>query len=161
MAPSPPLDGAIERNLDEVRALSPAIPEEVALGYHFCFGTLGGWPRFVPDDLGQAVALANAFVAASGRRVDWIHLPVLDRSDDAFFAPLAGSRRRARVSAPSTTWARSRSASRWRENLPQFGLGAYCGFGPLPPSELPGCSPTISRRSRLAAAPTGDTPAVW
>ena len=31
---------------------------------------------------------ANAFVAASGRRVDWIHIPVLDRSDDAFFAPL-------------------------------------------------------------------------
>ena len=42
---------------------SPASPR-----YHFCFGTLGGWPRFVPDDLGQAVRLANAFVAASGRR---------------------------------------------------------------------------------------------
>jgi hypothetical protein len=34
------------------------------------------------------VKLANAVVAASGRRVDWIHLPVLDRSDDAFLAPL-------------------------------------------------------------------------
>src|SRR5215831_17870237 len=67
----------------------PGHPREVALGYHFCFGTLGGWPRFSPDDLGQAVSLANAFVVASGRRVDWIHLPVLDRSDDAFFAPLA------------------------------------------------------------------------
>ncbi len=66
----------------------PHIPADVALGYHFCFGTLGGWPRFQPDDLGQAVKLANAFVAASGRRVDWIHIPVLDRSDDAFFAPL-------------------------------------------------------------------------
>ena len=36
-----PLAGAIERNLDEVQAdLTPHIPREVALGYHFCFGTL-------------------------------------------------------------------------------------------------------------------------
>src|SRR6266849_1354893 len=82
------LAGAIERNLTEVRNLSPHIPSGVALGYHLCFGTLGGWPRFQPDDLGQVVKLANAFVAASGRRVDWIHLPVLNRSDDTFFAPL-------------------------------------------------------------------------
>ena len=87
--PGFPLAGAIERNLTEVRNLSPHIPSDVALGYHFCFGTLGGWPRFQPNDLSQAVELANGFVAASGRRVDWIHLPVLDRSDDAFFAPLA------------------------------------------------------------------------
>src|SRR5262249_34795662 len=66
--PGFPREGAIERNLDEVRTPAPHIPAEVALGYHFCFGTLGGWPRFQPDDLGQAVKLANAFVAASGRR---------------------------------------------------------------------------------------------
>src|SRR5262249_56893390 len=71
-----------------VRNLSPHIPREVALGYHFCFGTLGGWPRFAPDDLGQAVKLANAFVAASGRPGDWIHIPRLDRTDDSFYVPL-------------------------------------------------------------------------
>ena len=68
--PGYPLEGAIERNLTEVRNLAPHIPRDVALGYHFCFGTLGGWPRFSPNDLGQAVGLANAFVAASGRPVD-------------------------------------------------------------------------------------------
>ena len=66
-----PLEGAIERNLTEVATCRRTFPSDVALGYHFCFGTLGGWPRFQPDDLGQAVGLANAFVAASGRRVDW------------------------------------------------------------------------------------------
>jgi hypothetical protein len=35
------------------------------------------------------VKLANAFLAASGRRVDWIHIPLLDTTDEAFFAPLA------------------------------------------------------------------------
>jgi hypothetical protein len=54
-----PIEGAIERNLDEVRALSPEIPGAVALGYHFCFGTLGGWPNFRPRRLFQI--LENRF----------------------------------------------------------------------------------------------------
>jgi hypothetical protein len=138
--PGFPLEGAIERNLGQVCNLSPHIPPEVALGYHFCFGTLGGWPRFQPDDLGQAVKLANAFVAASGRRVDWIHVPVLDRSDDAFFAPLADlNAQGARVYLGAI-----HNMSRFKERiatarryLPDFGLGAYCGFGRLPVSALP------------------------
>lgn len=138
--PGYPIAGAIERNLDEVRMLAPQIPDAVALGFHFCFGTLGGWPRFVPDDLGQAVRLANAFVTASGRRVDWIHLPVLDRSDEAFFAPLADlAPRGARVYLGAihsmATFAERLAVA--RRFLPEFGLGAYCGFGRRPASELP------------------------
>ena len=72
-------EGAIERNIAQFRKLSPHIPADVALGYHFCFGTLGGWPRFAPADLSATVELANAFIEASGRRVDWIHIPVLPR----------------------------------------------------------------------------------
>jgi catechol 2,3-dioxygenase-like lactoylglutathione lyase family enzyme len=153
--PGHPREGAIERNLDEVRALSPAIPGEVELGYHFCFGTLGGWPRFVPDDLGRAVELANAFVAASGRRVDWIHLPVLDRSDDAFFAPLArlepqGARvYLGAIHNMGTFVARLAVA---RKYLPAFGLGAYCGFGRLPPAELAGVLADHLKAVELAAA---------
>jgi hypothetical protein len=138
--PGYPVEGAIERNLDQVRMLSPQIPDAVALGFHFCFGTLGGWPRFVPDDLGQAVRLANAFVAVSGRRVDWIHLPVLDRSDEAFFAPLAqlepqGARVYLGAIHSMGTFAKRLAVA--RKFLPNFGLGAYCGFGRLHPSDLP------------------------
>jgi hypothetical protein len=123
-----------------VRNLSPEIPHGVALGYHFCFGTLGGWPRFVPNDLGQAVKLANAFVDASGRQVDWIHLPVLNRDDDAFFAPLKNLEPKGArvylgmVHNMAGFKARLKTA---RKFLPSFGLGAYCGFGRLPVSELP------------------------
>jgi hypothetical protein len=136
-----PIEGAIERNLGEVRNLSPHIPFEVALGYHFCFVTLGGWPRFAPADLGQAVKLANGFVAASGRRVDWVHLPVLDRSDDAFFAPLQdlkpqGARVYLGVIHNMARFKERIAAA--RKYLPEFGLSAYCGFGRLPVSELTG-----------------------
>ena len=137
--PGFPLDGAVERNLAQVRNLSPHIPSEVALGYHFCFGTLGGWPRFAPDDLGQAVKLTNAVVAASGRRVDWVHIPVLDRSDDAFFAPLRELKPQgARVylgAIHNMAHFKERLATA-RKYITDFGLGAYCGFGRLPPSDL-------------------------
>jgi hypothetical protein len=138
--PGFPLEGAIERNLTEVRNLAPHIPESVALGYHFCFGTLGGWPRFEPPDLGQAVNLANAFVTASGRKVDWIHLPVLNRSDDAFFAPLAnlqpqGARVYLGLVHNMDGFAGRLAAA--RKYCRDFGLGAYCGFGRQPPATLP------------------------
>jgi len=80
--PQLPREDAIERNVAQVRNIVPSIPEDVALGYHLCFGTLGGWPRFQPDSLDETVKLANAFLAASGRRVDWIHIPLLDTTDD-------------------------------------------------------------------------------
>jgi hypothetical protein len=153
--PGYPLAGAVERNLTEVRNLSPHIPAEVALGYHLCFGTLGGWPRFKPDDLGQAVELANAFITASGRRVDWIHIPVLDRSDDAFFAPLANLKPQgARVylgAIHNMERFRDRIATA-RKYLPAFGLGAYCGFGRLPPAELPAILADHLKAAELASA---------
>jgi hypothetical protein len=138
--PGFPLDGAIERNLTEVRNLAPSIPREVALGYHFCFGTLGGWPRFSPDDLSQTVKLANAFVAASGRQVDWIHIPVLDRSDDAFFAPLRHldpQGARVYLGAIHNMARFKERVTTARRYLPKFGLAAYCGFGREAPSALP------------------------
>jgi hypothetical protein len=153
--PGFPLAGAVERNLGEVRNLSPHIPDEVALGYHFCFGTLGGWPRFAPDDLGHAVKLANGFVAASGRRVDWVHLPVLDRSDDAFFAPLKelepqGARVYLGMIHNMEGFAQRLAIA--RKYLPDFGLGAYCGFGRLPPSSL-GAILEDHRRAAEAISP--------
>lgn len=137
--PGYPAAGAIARNIEEVRALSPHIPAEVALGYHFCFGTLGGWPRFQPDDLGNTVRLANAFIAASGRKVDWVHLPVLDRSDDSFFAPLqelAPGGARVYLGMIHNMKGFGPRLETARKYLPRFGLGAYCGFGRMAPSQL-------------------------
>jgi hypothetical protein len=139
--PQLPPEGAIERNVAQVRSLSPRIPEGVALGYHLCFGTLGGWPRFQPETLSETVKLANAFLAASGRRVDWIHIPLLDTNDEAFFAPLNELEPRgARVylGAIHNMDGFEKRVAMARKYLPHFGLAAYCGFGRNPASELPG-----------------------
>src|SRR5215831_11673723 len=64
------------------------VPDQVALGYHSCFGTLDGWPSRQPPSLTGSVILLDAAVAASGRRVDSLHLPTLGSAEDASFAPL-------------------------------------------------------------------------
>jgi hypothetical protein len=133
-------DGAIERNVAQFRLLNRGIPEEVELGYHLCFGTMGGWPRFSPPDLSATVELANAMIEASGRRVDWIHLPILPDPSDAFLAPLKNLKPRgARVYLGlihNMDGFKKRLALA-RRYLPEFGLAAYCGFGRLPASEMP------------------------
>ena len=123
----------------QFRVLSADIPDMVLLGFHFCFGTLGGWPRFTPNDLSATVRLANAAVDAAGRRVDWIHIPVLERTDDAFFAPLKelqpnGARVYLGAVHHMDTFAQRIATA--RKYLPEFGVGAYCGFGRLPPADM-------------------------
>jgi len=131
---------SIARSLPQMAALCPGIPQEVALGIHLCFGTLGGWPRFVPDDLGEAVKLGNAMIEACGRRVDWIHVPVLDKVDDRFVAPLAGLKPRgARVylGAIHNMAGFMERVNLAAKYLSDFGVGGYCGFGRVPPAQMP------------------------
>ncbi len=131
---------AVERNSAQFRILSKGIPETVLLGYHLCFGTLGGWPRFAPPDLGATVALANGIIEASGRRVDWIHIPVLPDVGENFFAPLKNLKPRgARVYlgvVHHMDGFKERIAMA-RKFLPDFGVAGYCGFGRVPPKDLP------------------------
>ncbi len=132
---------ALARNTPQFAQLSADIPPAVALGYHFCFGTFGGWPRFAPPDLSGTVALANAAAAHSGRRVDWLHMPTLDRSDDDFYRPLADLDPRGARVFLGLIHNMARFPERLaaaRKFLPEFSLGAPCGFGRHQPGDLPG-----------------------
>ena len=133
-------ESEIETHVAPIARLSRQMPAGVALGFHFCFGTFGGWPAFAPNDLGQTIDLVNEAVASTGRRVDWVHIPTLDRSDAAFYAPLARlDAKGARVylgAIHNMATLKARLAAA-RPFLPEFGLAAYCGFGRTPPSEMP------------------------
>jgi len=131
-----------ERLMAPAREISPYIPDQVALGYHSCFGTLDGWPSRQPPSLTGSVILLDAAVAASGRRVDFLHLPTLGSAEDAFFAPLQDlgvDGARVYLGAihhmhPADGLRRQLQAA--RKYLPQFGIAAPCGFGRVP--ERPG-----------------------
>ena len=139
-APSASREALIETHLPPIARLSQAIPETAQLGFHFCFGTFGGWPAFAPETLKPTIDLANAAVAAAGRRVDWMHIPTLDTLAEAFYAPLKGLEAKGAsvylgaIHNMATLAARLAVA---RKFLPRFGLAAYCGFGRTPPSEMP------------------------
>ncbi len=139
-APPLPPETGVERNVGQVARLTPVIPADVGVGFHFCFGTLGGWPRFAPADLGKTVDLVNAFVAAAGRPVTWVHIPLLDESSDTFLAPLAKLEPRgARVflGAIHNMQRFGARVAAARKYLPDFGVAAFCGFGRMPPAEMP------------------------
>lgn len=135
-----PAESDVETHVAPIARLSEHIPDVVQLGCHFCFGTFGGWPAFAPTDLQRTVELINTAVARVDRRIDWVHIPTLDTSDEAFYAPLAnldvkGARiYLGAIHNMSTLQARLDIA---RKFLPEFGLAAYCGFGRTPPEQLP------------------------
>lgn len=134
-----PVEGALDRNLDQYGRLSEAVPAGVQLGIHLCFGTFGGWPRFAPDDLGAAVDLSNGIIEVSRHGLEWIHIPTLDTVDPAFYAPLANLKLKGAkvylgmIHSFDTFEARLEVARRF---LPDFGLAAYCGFGRLTREEM-------------------------
>ncbi len=112
-----------------------AIPASVHLGHHMCFGTLSGWPSRQPPCLASAVILANAAVAASGRKVEFVHIPTLGSSEDAFFAPLADLRSAgAKIYMGSVHHLHGADGPRrqlevMKKYLGTFGVSAPCGFG--------------------------------
>jgi len=132
-------ESKIATHMPPIARLSKLLPDNVALGFHFCFGTFGGWPRFSPPDLGRTVDLVNAAVAAVPRRVDWVHIPTLDRADDDFYRPLArlklgGARPYLGMIHSMSTFQPRLDAA--RKHLSDFGLAAYCGFGRNAPEEM-------------------------
>ena len=134
-----------ERNVEPIGRLAPHVPEDVILGYHFCSGTLGGWPMVPSADAGTFVRLCNAAVDLSGRRVDYVHFPApRRRADDSYFAPLTGLR-----TGPTRVYLglvhhtegrdvegflqRYRAASRY---LRDFGIASVCGYGRVSHGEV-------------------------
>lgn len=140
--------------------LSQDIPDETVIGYHICYGTFGGWPMCRVDDLGFSVRVANRLAANTGRRVDFMHLPVMASAGENFFAPLedleVGD---TRIFLGLDTGdgiegllGRARSARRYLSN---FGIAHYCGYGRDDPAELRSLMNDLrSGAEQLAAEPS-------
>ncbi len=116
--------------------LGGAIPDDVELGFHLCYGDMDGVHFVDPQDAGKMVDMIDLIVRAVPRPIDWFHLPVpIDRDDDAYFAPLKDLRL-----APETEvylglvhvqdgveGTRRRMATA-RRFVPEFGIASECGI---------------------------------
>jgi hypothetical protein len=80
---------AWNRYSPEIARLAAAVPPDVELGFHLCYGDLDAKHFVEPVDSTKMVEMANLMVRSVPRSVTWIHMPVpMDRTDDAFYVPL-------------------------------------------------------------------------
>jgi hypothetical protein len=82
-----------ERIHDLLQRLGDAVPAEVEMGYHLCYGSPADQHLVMPTDTAILVELGRAVATRVRRRVDFLHLPVpRERDDAAYFAPLRSLR---------------------------------------------------------------------
>jgi hypothetical protein len=80
-----------EELVPRIARLCAAIPADVELGIHLCYGDFGARHFVEPQDASKMVEFANAIAAAVKHKLAYIHVPVPARhKDDTFYRPLAG-----------------------------------------------------------------------
>jgi hypothetical protein len=135
-------DGIIEH----LARLCRAVPADVELGVHLCYGSMNNRHWKEPADTANLVAVANRLARALDRRIDWLHLPVpIDRRDDAYFAPLGALNLGAGTELflgllhldDGVAGAKARIAAAER-HVGRFGLAAECGLGRVPAERVGG-----------------------
>jgi hypothetical protein len=132
-----------QRHAQQLEGLWQGIPDETLLGFHWCYGTWGGWPMAAMTDLGLCVRMSNEAKRRVGRRLDYVHMPVVRRPDEAFFAPLddldVGDTKVYLGIVHHTDgiedFRRRRDLA--RRHLADFGIGSVCGYGRVEPELLP------------------------
>jgi hypothetical protein len=129
----------------ELGRLGDAVPRGVELGYHLCYGSPADEHLVQPRDTAILVEIMTGLGHALSRPLDFIHLPVpKDRTDDAYYAPLAGwhPRKETRLYLGLLHHAdddgnRIRIATA-RKYVADFGAASECGWGRTDPDRLPG-----------------------
>jgi hypothetical protein len=72
-----------------LQTVGNAVPADVELGYHLCYGSPADEHLVQPRDAGTMVDMTNAIIAGVKRPIQFFHMPVpKGRADDAYFAPL-------------------------------------------------------------------------
>ncbi len=75
---------------ERVAAQIAAVPEDVELGFHLCYGDIAESHFIQPIDAANLAKYTATALAAATRPITWFHLPVpIERDDAAYFAPLA------------------------------------------------------------------------
>ncbi|HLY58138.1 MAG TPA: hypothetical protein VKS60_21425 [Stellaceae bacterium] len=120
-----------------IARISAAVPEDVELGFHLCYGDVDGKHFIDPVDAGKLVEFANNLAKWVRRPIAWIHMPVpIGRTDDDYYRPLAelGLDPKTEVylgcvhAEDGVAGTRQRIAAA-RKYLPAFGIATECGMG--------------------------------
>lgn len=125
--------------------LADHVPADIELMFHFCYGDSNHKHVVEPTDMGDMVDVANRLCADTRRTIELIHMPVpRDRSDDAYFAPLARLRLKPETElclglvhyTDGVAGTRKRLATAER-HAKSFSVATECGFGRRDPATIP------------------------
>jgi methionine synthase II (cobalamin-independent) len=121
--------------MSRIERLAAAVPADVELGLHLCYGDRDAKHFVDPLDAAKMTEFANALSNAIARNIAYIHMPVpIDRMDDEFFKPFAGLRLHpetqvflglVHADGPEATRARIALANKY---VPRFGIATECGI---------------------------------
>jgi hypothetical protein len=130
---------------DMLGRLGDSVPADVEMGYHLCYGSPRDEHLVQPRDAAILVEMLTGIAGATGRPINFFHIPVpKGRTDDAYYAPLKAWRRPAGTGLylgllhhddEAGDKARIAVARRF---VGDFGLSAECGWGRTEPGRLPG-----------------------
>jgi hypothetical protein len=136
----PVKDGIVER----LRHLAEAVPREVEMGLHLCYGDFGHAHFAQPADSGRLVELANSATATIKRPLQWVHMPVpADRFDSPYYEPLKHLQLRDEtelylglVHHHDGLEGAQRRVAAARQFTSEFGIATECGFGRRSPKTV-------------------------
>jgi len=75
--------------IQRMQSLSRAVPKDVELGFHLCYGDWEAKHFIEPEDTAKLVEIANVLAEHVDRPITYFHMPVpANRSDDSYFKPL-------------------------------------------------------------------------
>ena len=133
----PAFPGMTEMFAGQFARLGAAVPTDVEMGIHLCYGDFEAKHFVEPLDTNKMVELANLFIHHSPRPLTWIHVPVpMERDDAAYFVPLAKLNRGTNtelylglVHAKDGTDGTLRRMQAARTLVTDFGIATECGIG--------------------------------
>jgi hypothetical protein len=133
MPPFPFMEQVFAENF---RRLGAAVPTDVELGFHLCYGDLDGKHFVEPVDATKMVELANLITRSVPRAITWLHMPVpIGRTDDPFYLPLKALRLGPEtelylglVHAQDGLEGARRRIQAAKKYAPSFGVASECGI---------------------------------
>jgi methionine synthase II (cobalamin-independent) len=152
-----PVDFRTE-TVDNLVKIGDAVPADIELGYHLCYGSPADEHMVLPKDMGIMVEIANAIVAVVKRPIQFFHMPVVkQRTDDAYFAPLKGLKLRPEtelylglIHHNDAAGDAARLAAA-RRHARVDGIGTECGMARGDPARLPALLAAHARAAEIAA----------
>jgi len=85
----PTVKTSMDDIMQRMHRICAAVPRDVDLGVHLCYGDFAAKHFCEPRDMGPMVQVANAVAQVVERPIQYIHMPVpIARTDEAYFVPL-------------------------------------------------------------------------